>query len=154
MKTKNKKKLYVLLKIGFTLLVFFLWLSLRSVEIVAVHEDEEFSSVLVRNFPFTDRGKISWWLKSKEVVNANYNIPTPAKAGFVSIVCWVVGEGDKAEATFARRCFDDMKPPENCIEKNRVFSVSDSKNMGISFTTNDEIYRMKESGEIVKIKNE
>ncbi|MCP1438994.1 hypothetical protein J3D56_002430 [Erwinia persicina] len=154
MKTKNKKTLYVLLTIGCTLLGFFLWLSLRSVEIVAVHEDEEFSSVLVRNFPFTDRGKISWWLKNKEVLKAKYNIPKPAKDGFFSIVFWDFGDGYKEEAKYDRRCFDDMKPPENCIEKNRVFSVSDSKNMGISFTTNDEIYRMKESGEIVKIKNE
>ncbi|WON78997.1 DUF943 family protein [Serratia sp. UGAL515B_01] len=39
-----------------------LWLLNRPIEIVAVHQDENFSSVLVKNFPITDQGKINWWL--------------------------------------------------------------------------------------------
>ena len=146
----NKKMLYSLLLIGCALLGVFLWLSLRSVEVVAVHEDGEFSSVLVRNFPFTDRGKISWWLKNKDILKAKYNIPKPADDGFFSIVFWDFGDSYKEEGKYDRRCFEDMKPPKNCIEKNRVFSVSDSENMGLSFTTHDEIYRMRKNGKIVK----
>jgi len=149
-KIKSRKMLYALLLIGCTLSGVLLWLSVRSVEIVAVHEDREFTSVLVRNFPYTDRGKINWWLKNKDILKAKYNIPKPANDGFSSIVFWDFGDGYKEEEKYDRRCFNDMKPPKNCIEKNRVFSVSDSKNMGLSFTTHDEIYRMRKNGKIVK----
>jgi len=150
MTAKSKKTLYALLLIGASLLGIFIWLSVRSVEVVAVHEDGEFSSVLVRNFPFTDRGKISWWLKNKNILKTKYNIPNPASDGFFSIVFWDFGDGYKEEEKYDRRCFDDMEITKNCIDKKRVFSVSDSKNMGLSFTTNNKIYRMKKSGKIVK----
>jgi len=145
-----KKTLYTLLLMGSILPGVVFWLSARSVEIVAVHEDGEFSSVLVRNFPFTDRGKIKWWQKNKDMLKEKYNIPKTANDGFFSMVFWDFGDGYKEEGKYDRRCFEDIKAPENCIEKNRVFSVSDSKNMGISFTTNDEIYRMVKNGKIVK----
>ncbi|WP_029814869.1 DUF943 family protein, partial [Yersinia pestis] len=48
MKAKSKKTLYALLLIGSVLLGYFFWLSLRPVEIVAVHKDRNFSAVLVR----------------------------------------------------------------------------------------------------------
>lgn len=58
MRIKNKI-ICVLLLSGCALLGYLSWLSLRPVEIVAVHEDQNFSSVLVRNFPFTDKGKLN-----------------------------------------------------------------------------------------------
>ena len=150
MKVKLKTTRFALSFFACLLLACVLWLSVRSVEVVAVHQDREFSSVLVRNFPLTDQGKISWWLKNKDMLKEKYNIPERAKDGFFSIVFWDFGDGYKEEGKYDRRCFDDMKPPVNCIEKNRVFSVSDSKNMGISFTTDAEIYRMRKNGKIVK----
>ncbi|WP_313653208.1 DUF943 family protein [Pantoea sp.] len=40
--------------------------------------------------------------------------------------------------------------PGNCIEKDKVFTVSYGRNLGLSFTTDDATYRMKENGAIVK----
>ena len=150
MKAKNKKSLIALLLLFCILLSYFLWPLFRPVVIVAIHENGEFSSVLVKNFPFTDRGKINWWLKNKDILKEKYNIPQPAKDGFFSIIFWDFADGYKEEGKSDRRCFNDMKPPKNCIDKNRVFSVSDSKNMGITFTTHSEIYRMKKNGTIIR----
>ena len=82
MKSKSKKVLCALLLIICALLGYFLLLPFRPVEIIAVHEDGEFSSVLVRNFPFTERGKIDWWIKNNTKLKEKYSIPKPANDGF------------------------------------------------------------------------
>ncbi len=145
MTIKSKNAVCTPLLVGFCLLIYFFWFFLRPVEIIAVHKDGEFSSVLVRNFPSTDQGKIDWWLKNKEKLKEKYNTPNPAKDGFFSIVFWDFADGYKEEGKYDRRCFEDMKPPINCIEKKRVYSVSNSNNMGISFTTSSEIYRLRKN---------
>lgn len=59
-------KILILLTIcGFMLAGYFLWAERRPVEIVNVHGTGNFSDILVKNFPITDRGKINWWLKIK-----------------------------------------------------------------------------------------
>jgi hypothetical protein len=151
MTVKSKKTLYALLLIGCALLGVFLWLSLRSVEVVAVHEDGDFSSVLVRNFPLTDRGKISWWLKNKEKLKVNYNIPKPAKDGFFSIVFWDFGDGYKEEGKYDRRCFEDMKIPLNCIDKKPIFAVRQYRDDDIIFATYEGRYSLNKNNNIIKV---
>ena len=150
MTVKNKKILILFFLAVFVLLGYWIWLCLRPVEIVAVHQENNYSDVLVRSFPPTDKGKISWWLENKNMLKEKYGIPKPDSDGFFTIIFWYFSDGYKEEGKYDRLCFEDMKPPKNCIEKNRVFSVSDSKNMGLSFTTHDEIYRMRKNGKIVK----
>ena len=152
---KNKKKLYALLVASCcTLICYFLWLSLRPVEIVRVHKDGNFSDVLVKNFPVTDRGKIDWWLKNKDMLKRQYDIPKPASYGNYTVSIWLFGEGYKEDDQYDRLCFSDMKPPLNCIEKERVFIISYSKNSGITFTVDDGEYRMENDGKIIKLKGE
>lgn len=154
MKLKSKKKLYTLLLVGGGIISYCLWLSLRPVEIIAIHRDGNFSDVLVRNFPFTDKGKMSWWLKNKSILEEKYNIPQPKKNGNFTVIFWLFGEGYKETDGYDRLCFDDTPPPLNCIDKHRAFSASHSRNMGLSFNTPGGIYRMKENGKIVKDKAE
>lgn len=49
--------------------------------------------------------------------------------------------------------FDNMKPPKNCIEKDAVFSVSHSRNLGTVFTTYEGRYKLQENGGIVDYKS-
>ena len=151
MKTKIKKNIYALLLVAIGIPGYCLWLSLRPVEIVAIHQDGNSSDVLVRNFPFTDKGKMSWWLENENMLKQKYNIPQPEKDGNFTVIFWLFGEGYKETDGYDRLCFDDMPPPLNCIDKNRVFSANYSQNMGISFNTSSGIYRMKENGKIVKV---
>ncbi|MFZ4834667.1 DUF943 family protein [Rouxiella sp. Mn2063] len=150
MKIKSKKIPSALYLVSFLLFIYLSWLSLRPVEIVAVHQDGEFSDVLVKNFPFTNRGKINWWLKNQDILKEKYHIPNPGDNGFFSVTFWLFGDGYKKEGKYDRRCFEDMNTPINCIDKNKVFSIDKSRNMGISFSTGDQTYRMKENGKIVK----
>ncbi|MGV3346571.1 DUF943 family protein [Enterobacteriaceae bacterium LUAb1] len=155
MKANIKKPLFVLVVAGGTLISYFLWLTSRQVEIIAVHEDGNYSSVLVKNFPVTDRGKIDWWLKNKDMLKSRYDIPKPASYGGYDVTFWLFGDGYKEEGKYDRLCFKDMKPPVNCIEKDAIFSVDKSPNLGTTFTVyNGGDYRLDNNGRVVEVHRE
>lgn len=83
-----------------------------------------------------------------------HGIPEPDSDGHFYVTFWLFGEGYKEEGKNDRLCFNDMNPPVNCIEKDRVFSISSSRNRGTIFTLNDGEYRMKKEGKIIKLKKE
>ncbi len=91
MTIKNKKIISLGLLVIIVLLSYWLWLSLCPVEIVAVHREGSHSSVLVKTFPLTDKGKINWWLKNKEMLKSKYNIPEPDVDGSFTVVFWYFG---------------------------------------------------------------
>lgn len=128
MKAKSKKTLYALLLIGSVLLGYFFWLSLRPVEIISVHQRNNYSDILVRNFPFTEKGKINWWLENRDMLKAKYSIPKPASDGFYTIIFWDFGDGYKEEGKYDRLCFSDMNTTKNCIEKEKYMTIYKIKN--------------------------
>lgn len=150
MKDKNKKP-FAMISLAVCMLIgYWLWLLLRPVEVVAVHQENNYSDVLVKNFPFTTQGKINWWSKNKKMLKEKYGIPQPASYGSFTIIFWYFGVGYKEEGKYDRLCFYEMKKKENCIEKERAFEVSYSKSMGTTFTVHDGIYRIGSNGEIIK----
>ena len=151
----NLKK--IVLAMGITscaLTGYFWWLASRPVKIIAVHQEDNFSEILVKNFPFTDKGKINWWLKNKDSLKIKYNIPTPSSSGNFYVNFWDFGEGYKEQEKYDRRCFDDMNIVKNCIDKNAVFSVENNRKKEVFFTVYDGRYRMEKNGNIIKLKDE
>lgn len=151
MMSKHWKKLASIILSTFFIAGYFLFQELRPVEIIAVHQDENFSSVLVKNFPLTDKGKINWWLHNKEMLKSRYNIPIPASYGNFSVVFWLFGDGYKEAGKYDRRCFNDMNTKINCIEKEAVFSVKRFGFREINFATYNGNYRLNRNNEIVFI---
>ncbi|MBT0725526.1 DUF943 family protein [Rosenbergiella sp. S61] len=156
MRVKNKKTIVLLVVTSCVLLAYWLWLSLRPVEIIAVHQRNNYSDVLVRSFPPTDKGKIKWWLENKNMLKEKYGIPKPDSGydGFFGVIFWYFGDGYKETDGYDNLCFSDMKPPINCIEKDKAFTVWNDRSKHILFGVNDGFYRTKENGEMVKIKDE
>ncbi|MBS1203190.1 MAG: hypothetical protein H6R25_89 [Proteobacteria bacterium] len=156
MRVKNKKTIMLFFLTGCMLLGYWLWLSLRPVEIVAIHHRSSgFSDVLVTNFPPTDKGKIKWWLKNKDMLKNKYSIPSPDSDGYFYVTFWSFGDSYKEEGKYDRLCFDDMKTKVNCIEKDAIFSVDKSRNMGVMFTVYDgDNYRLGQNDGIIKIGHE
>ncbi|MEK0169808.1 DUF943 family protein [Pseudescherichia vulneris] len=150
MTIKHKKIISLGLLVIIVLLSYWLWLSLRPVEIVAVHREGSHSSVLVKTFPLTDKGKINWWLSNKEMLKNKYNIPGPDANGSFIVVFWYFGDGYKEEGKYDRRCFDDMKIKVNCIDKDKAFTVWNSQSNVISFGVNDGEYRINDKGAMIK----
>ncbi len=151
MKVKNKITISLFFLTSCILAIYCLRLSLRPVEIMAVHQDGNFSDVLVKNFPVSNKGKIRWWLSNKEMLKSNYNIPQKSSYGSFYITFWDFADGYKELGKYDRRCFVDMNTTRNCIDKNAVFSVENYKTNGEIFTVYDGTYLMNEKGVINKI---
>ncbi len=154
MKANLKKILLAFVVAGCALAGYLLWLTSRPVEIVAVHHRSSgFSAILVKNFPLTDKGKISWWLKNSKNIAKEYQIPTPAKDGSFYLTFWLFGDGYK-EDKYDRLCFDDMKTKMNCIDKETVFTIKRFNYDREIFITYEGRYKLKDNGEIMKIHRE
>ncbi|CAE1143050.1 DUF943 family protein [Serratia sp. Tan611] len=152
MKAKNKTIRYVLLVVC-TFIVCLSWMLLRPVEIIVVHKNDNFSDVLVTNFPLTDKGKINWWLENKDELSKNYGIPNPSlDSGRFSITFWDFGDGYKKKEKYDRLCFPEMKKDVNCIEKDAVLIVSNNRAGSVFFTVDNGRYMVKGNGDIVKVK--
>ena len=150
MKLSNKNKWWAIFFIAMALLSFFQWLNLRPVKIIAIHNSDNFSDILVDHFPLTVQGKISWWQKNKAMLKNRYGIPNASSNGGYHITFWLFGDGYMEQGKYDRLCFADMKTEKNCIEKNKALTVDNSKNTGIFFTTHAGYYRINNKGEIVK----
>lgn len=110
MRVKNRRTIASLFLAGLVLLVYWFWLSLRPVEIVAIHHRSSgFSDVLVTSFPPTDKGKIKWWLKNQNMLKDKYAIPKPDSNGYFYVTFWLFGKGYKEEGKYDRLCFNDIK---------------------------------------------
>jgi hypothetical protein len=152
MRIANRKIIYILVALALTLLCLFTWLAVRPVNIIAVHEIGSSDAVLVDHFPITMRGKIDWWQKNKDMLKLRYGIPKAPPHESFNITFWRFGEGYMEQGKYDRLCFIDMKTDKNCIEKEKAFTVNYSKNTGLYFTGRDGYYRLKDNGEIKKIK--
>ncbi|MDX5628455.1 MULTISPECIES: DUF943 family protein [unclassified Brenneria] len=124
-----------------------IWLC-RPVKIVAIHQMQHFSDVLVLNFPLTNRGKIDWWLKNQAMLQEQYAIPKRSSYGSFNITFWDFGEGYK-ESDYDRLCFEDRPVEKNCIEKQLLFSINDNGAGSITLRTSNQRYRLQPDGEIV-----
>lgn len=147
---KKRKALLAIFIIAAISLIYLFWLLLKPVRIIAVHNDENYSAVLVTHFPFTDAGKLAWWHDNKAMLKSRYGIPRPSSDGNFTLTFWLFGEGYMAREKYDRLCFTDIKTDKNCIDKNKIFSVSKGRNTGIQFMVHDGIYRLNDKGEWVK----
>ncbi|WLI75443.1 DUF943 family protein [Kosakonia sp. H02] len=154
MDIKRKRMVSALVLLMSISLGYAFWLSIRPVEIVAVHEDSHYSSVLVKQFPITDKGKINWWLQNKGMLKQKYGIPKPSSWGHFSVMFWIFGDGYQEEGKYDRLCFTEMKTEKNCIDKNKVFTVGNDRNGKIVFTVEDGRYRLEDNGELTRLKGE
>lgn len=153
MKVNNRLIYSVILSI-LILAGFFTWFTQRPVKIIAVHENGHYSSVLVEQFPVTDKGKIDWWVKNKNILQKIYGIPKPSDWGYFNIMFWDFGDGYKKQDKSERLCFEDMRTEKRCIDKNKIFSVERDRHGNTLFTVNDGRYQMNENGEVVRLSDE
>ncbi|NKG31075.1 MULTISPECIES: DUF943 family protein [Erwinia] len=150
----NSKKRKFMVLIIMIIGGYILWLWCRPVRIIAVHQSGSYSIVLVKNYPFTDAGKMEWWLKNKEMVKETYNIPKLDKQGRYHVILWDFDDGYKELDKYDRLCFEDMKPPVNCVDKNSLMIISRDKYNVTKFIGDDGVYILQDNGLIVKRKSD
>lgn len=113
----------------------------RMPEIIFVHQNREYTDIVVRNFPLTKVGKLHWWEKNRSSLKEKYGIPIPNENGNYDIIFLDGDNGFKAMpigstlfsfGTNDLYCFEEIKSKENCIEKDRFMEIQnwrDNKTM-------------------------
>ncbi|GLR08630.1 membrane protein [Mixta theicola] len=119
--------------------------------IIAVHKDKYSYSVLVDDFPKLARQKIIWWVKNKERVINMYGLSDSSDTADFNIYFWRFGDGYNELGKYDRLCFEDMPPPKNCIEKDRLMYITLTRNGEVSYWLNDTRYIQKADGRLVEV---
>ena len=124
---------------------YFNW---RPVKVIDVHAGKYSQSIIVDHLPLAARLKIAWWLKNQSALTKKYRLSTPADGNFYNISVWQFGDGYKELGKYDRFCFDDMPPPNNCIEKERLMYITLTRDGEVSYWLNDTRYVQKANGEL------
>ena len=119
MKLSNKNMWQAISFTVIALLMFFLWLNLRPVKIIAVHKSDNFSNILVDHFPLTVQGKIAWWQENKAMLKSRYGIPDASSDGGYHVTFWLFGDGYMEQGKYDRLCFSDMKAKKTVLRKTK-----------------------------------
>lgn len=124
----------LLVSVILLLLIFAGYLIIRKphVSVIDAHYDGNTAQVIVDKLPFLKSKKIEWWNENKENIMEKYNIPSCINTPF-QITIYAFGDGYKEEEEEDRRCFPDIKPPKNCIDKNIIMSISRTRNGSIKY---------------------
>lgn len=95
------------------------WNLMLPTQVVDVHYKSESDSyfVIVKNFPFTDSGKIKWWEENRHLLGEKYNIPVNSDKYSISFWTGDYKEEPNTDQGSDLLCFYDMKSKKKCIEK-------------------------------------
>ena len=114
------------------LVCFYFYINRQDVVVIDTHYNGHTAQVLVDRLPFTDSAKILWWDKNQDEIRQKYHIPT-GDAGPFLITVYAFGDGYKEEGEEDRRCFEEVKPPRNCIDKNILMSIWTTREGGVKY---------------------
>lgn len=122
-------------------------------QIIDIHQDGDYCDIVVRHFPIIDKGKVSWWIANKEAIlkRCNIFIIDPDKP--YHVVVWAFGNGYIQDDDRDRMCFHDMNTASNCITKNTLLIISNSKNLGTTIRSDHGIYRIHADGSSTRLQD-
>ncbi|WP_024558206.1 DUF943 family protein [Franconibacter pulveris 1160] len=131
-----------------------LYLNRGGVKIIDGHGNKWTASVIVDRLPLSESSKIEWWLQNKESIVAKYHFKPDNPADRLTYYIYSFGDGYQEEENEDRLCFEDMKPPKNCIDKNLLMVVSKTRNGDIEFRFDNVVYIRNKEGQIYQSEEE
>lgn len=150
MNIARNKIIRVLAMLTFIINGIITWHYMREVEIIATHTEGVFSDILLKHPPLTNRGMIRWWQDNQVRLKEQYNLPKTDENGDFEMIFWDLAGGLKPEVIDDSICFPELKPPANCIDKNKRLWVSHSRNRGLTVVVSNGYYQVKEDGRLIK----
>lgn len=132
---------------------FLLYLCFIPVEIIRV----DGSIVYLKHMPFTNKGKIDWWNKNREMLKRDYpgivnqNDFNVILKNFENTVRLPDGSNDGDREDY--NCYDDIKGNENCIFKQPVVRINGNSSHGTFFSLDHELYLQKPDGKLILLKS-
>lgn len=134
---------------GVLLIFYYVFITLP-VKIIAIHKDNYAPVVVVDQLPLSDANKIAWWRDESKNILANED-DAQIHNRALNYYIYRFGEGYQESGKEDRLCFDDMKAPKNCLDKDILMIVRYRKNGDIQFDIDDDAYILRQSGELKKV---
>lgn len=116
----------------------YLYLNRQDVKVIDAHYNGHTVAIIVDRLPLTDSSKIKWWESHQDKIRSKYHIPAGPEGPFL-IDVFAFGEGYQEEGKEDRLCFEDIKPPQNCIDKNILMSIWTTREGGVKYFFNRKI---------------
>lgn len=132
------------------LLIFYYVFITVPVKIIAIHKDNYAPVVVVDRLPLSDAKKIAWWRDESKNILANED-DAQIHNRALNYYIYRFGEGYQESGKKDRLCFDDMKEPKNCLDKDILMIVRYRKNGDIQFDIDDDTYILRQSGGLKKV---
>ncbi|QGY27481.1 DUF943 family protein [Pantoea cypripedii] len=130
----------------------YVYLNNREVKVIDVHHGKYAADILVNHLPLSQSSRINWWLKNEAVIFSNYNISPGNEDGPQLITIFAFGDGYKELGKEDRLCFDDITPPNNCIDKDILMLVDRTRSGDLEFSFASSVYVRTNDGRITKVK--
>lgn len=145
-----KKGMLISLITGLLIVSIYYWSNHRQVQVIDVHHNTWTAEIVVDHFPFSKAARIEWWENNNESILKKYNIPEHGAGGPDYFTIYAFGKGYQQLAREDRLCFDDIKPPYNCIDKNILMTVNRDRNGDVRFSFENAAY-IKKNGRLIEI---
>ncbi|ORM95838.1 hypothetical protein HA50_19150 [Pantoea cypripedii] len=140
------------LAIIFIFILSNIFLKQDDTQVIDVHQDDFTAAVIVNHLPYFQKSKIEWWIKNKDSIVEKNHITPGNEQKTMNYVIYDFGGGYVEEDKKDRLCFEDMKPPKNCLDKDILMTVMRKREGGTQFIFNDDTYIQDANGKIYKEK--
>lgn len=118
------KKLYSITGVVIIILIFYF--ILRPVHVIHAEQYESNAIIVVDHLPLTNKGKISWWKKTKSSIAMRYQFVNAPENASENYIIFSIGSGFHSEDQKDRFCLRNVKPPQNCIDKIPLMTIHKS----------------------------
>lgn len=99
-------------------LLLFIWRALIPVEVIGIHKPGETSTVIiVKNFPLTRAGKISWWKNNESQLSKQFPFIASPENHRVVFFETEYKKDSGTDHDSDLLCFKDMSDAANCVSK-------------------------------------
>ncbi|WP_414147377.1 DUF943 family protein [Erwinia sp. BNK-24-b] len=127
-----KRHIVIIVIAALAIYFFSSFLNRQDVTVIDAHYDGHTAQIIVDRLPFSKSAKIDWWLSNQGKIRSKYRIPSGNKGPFL-IAVFAFGEGYQEEGKEDRLCFNDIKPPRNCIDKNILMTIWRTRDGGVKY---------------------
>ncbi|AVJ17752.1 hypothetical protein CLM71_11715 [Serratia sp. MYb239] len=145
-----RKWLFAGAAIGAIAIGSYTYLNQRAIKVFAAHHGTYTAEILVDHLPLSAAASIDWWLKNQHEILSKYHIRSSDDGGPVYITVFAFGDGYKEEEKKDRRCFSDVEPPKNCIDKDILMTINRTRSGETRFNFEYSSYLKTHDGKIVK----
>ena len=146
-----RKIIFIVIALLLFACAVFIYLNNRPSTVIAVHQLGNTSIILVDHLPVTNSAKIQWWYSHIDSITERYHLVADRPEGMFFYAVYAFDKGYQKEGKEDRLCFDEMTPPENCVDKNILLQMMPWGNGEDKFYFGSATYMANKNGDIRRV---